>query len=235
MYCFACDACLMAVIVVGDPDDIRRLITHHPMWKDGLPCVREGCLEKMYQLDVLPDMLRSQANVLEQVELTPEELFRAMGGFGLPEEIGFAPEMVRALLLSSKVVGMSADKVVSGRVILDRLDLEDGTSLHLASSRQGPVVFKVTRRRDANEGNDHVDVQPDTENDGVRDEAGCGQGGCSGRCQCAGTPNTQLLRTGGRDGGYARVSERDPAEISRCYCDDDRYIPSTTNVRRDET
>lgn len=166
---YACDSCLLVVRVTGDPESWQRLIIDHSLWRDGLPCFCDGCDDKFYKIEPheVPAVVNAASHsVFRTLDLTVGEFFRALCGYGLPEEIGRGPEVARALLLSSKVSDVSVRKSPSGKAILDRLDLEDGTRLHLASSSHGPVIFKMTRRPDGRASSDLGVLQQDTE-DGV--------------------------------------------------------------------
>ena len=166
---YACDSCFLVVRVAGDPEEWQRLIVDHSLWRDGLPCFRDACEDKLYRIDMadVPAVINAtKHSVFSTLDLTVEEFFRALCGYGLPEEVGRGPEVARALLLSSRVSDVSVRKSPSGKTILDRLDLEDGTRLHLASSSHGPVVFKMTRRPDVGAGSDLGVLQQNTE-DGI--------------------------------------------------------------------
>lgn len=162
---YGCDKCMTIVRVHGDPDSIQRLIVEHSLWKDGMPCVRSDCDAMMGGVTnpVAESALRQ--GWVNSLNLTAEEFFQALCGFGLPEEIGSDPEVVRALLLSAKVSDVSVHASSSGKTVLDRVDLDNGTSLHLAPSSRGAVVFKVTRRRDVDK--DNGAVREDSQKHGV--------------------------------------------------------------------
>lgn len=186
MKCYACDQCLTVVRVHGPPEDVRRLILDHSLWKDGRPCVHSSCDAKLYELTAEESEVAVNATtpgVIRVLNLTAQEFFSAMCGYGLPDELGTSPEVVKALLLSSKIMDVSVGESPSGRTVVYRLDLENGTSLHLASSSHGPSVFKVTRRSDVRAGNDIGVLQQDPEDRVVRDACRCDQGvcGCGGR------------------------------------------------------
>lgn len=179
---YACDSCLSVIRVTGDPEAWQRLIVDHTLWQDGLPCFYDGCGDKLYKIgsEEIPAVVNAAShNVFRTLDLTVEEFFRALCGYGLPEEVGRGPEVARALLLSSRVSDVSVRKSPSGKAILDRLDLEDGTRLHLASSSHGPVVFKMTRRPDVEAGDDLGVLQQDTEDRVIqrRDQRGLVGGG----------------------------------------------------------
>jgi len=101
--------------------------------------------------DVGGVLYAARANVIQAKELSPEEAFRALCGFGLPSELGTDLEVVQALLLSSKVIGVQLKKSSSDRTVLENISLENGLVLHLAGSPSGAVIFKITRGEKENE------------------------------------------------------------------------------------
>ena len=225
---YACDRCLTAVKVHGDPDSIQKLIVQHVRWKDGLPCVRTGCSSTMYAFE---NASSGHLGMMTVLCLTAEEFFSALCGYGLPDEIGSEPEVVQALLLSSKVIGAAVGKSLSGRAILSKLELENGTCLHLASARQGPTVYKVTRKRHDQKDDDLSILHQDTPTGAVHIDGRSGPVDCCGGHGDAGGGDT-TRREGccGTGGGHCE-SARAPQEIPRCDCDDDTRDDETAPLR----
>lgn len=165
MKTYACDSCLQVIRVQGDPEELCRLIAQNPTWKDRLPCVNSGCSGPLKLLT--EDVLALLSNVLEPgligvVDLTPREMFQALCGFGLPEEVGQAPEVVVALLRSTSISDVAVRISPSGRTIIDRLDLSNRLSIHLAASPDGAVAFKITRGKHAQQlEHDHSNLSSD--------------------------------------------------------------------------
>ena len=220
---YACNSCLVLVKVHGDPDLIQRLIVRHSLWKDGLPCVQDGCLDRMHHLTEAESKVAkwsSEHDVLRVLSLSAEEFFRALCGYGLPDEIGAEPEIVQALLLSSKITGVSLFRSPLGRSVLERLDLENGTCLHLASSRHGPVVFKVTRRRDEQTDYDFDVLRQDSPKDVVRSGDQGGRCSCGGGCHDSGGADQTYWEERSGDGGAHHGPEQAAQHTSGCGGDD---------------
>ena len=141
MWHYGCATCLTVVRVIGDVEEYQRLIVGHPQWHAGRPCFIEGCHGKMS--GCLPD---AAAHAHRFMELTPEQFFRALCGGGTPAEVDVREEQVRELFLSSKTVSVDLHTMMGDhRVILDRLHLDNGTTLHFAGTGAGALIYKVTK------------------------------------------------------------------------------------------
>ena len=79
----------------------------------------------------------------EPLELTVKELYAAIHGNGLPDEIPKDVLVVEAMLLSSKIKKVETDTIHSG-IYLNSLTLENGVTIHLGGGI-GPRVVKVTK------------------------------------------------------------------------------------------
>lgn len=156
---WACPVCLTLVVVRGDLSEVRTLLLDHPMWKDGWPCVQ--CNSPMERMDTTSGRsltMLATRGALTKYELTAREFFGALCGFGLPQEVGCEPEVVKALLRSTKIRDVVVVPASLGRTAIREIHLDNGLRLHLASSLAGATVFKITRAH--NDGCDLVDVQP---------------------------------------------------------------------------
>jgi len=179
MNAYYCKSCLLVVKVIGDPMAINGLIKQHPRWKPGHPCVG-GCGHRMERIpanEVGWVIAAAEQGAVRMYELTPEQFFSAMCGFGLPEEISIEPESVVAFLKSAKVVDVKVETSPTGRVVLHQIDLENGLSLHLSSSSYGPTIFKITRRKAQNADHDHGEVPTDPDEGALQVFSECGSGG----------------------------------------------------------
>lgn len=81
------------------------------------------------------------------VRFTADELWSASNGFGLPDEIAIEPEIVEAMLLAHRVVEVKLRQSVTGRVVIEKLKLNKGITLHLVASGDGAAILKITRER----------------------------------------------------------------------------------------
>lgn len=104
-------------------------------------------------INILPDMditqLLGATKLREKMPLTGTELYRAVKGLGLADEVPKSPELVHALLTGRKTVSVELETVGS-QVFLHEIRLEGGVTLHLAAGARGSQVLKITR------GNNHA-------------------------------------------------------------------------------
>jgi hypothetical protein len=135
-----CNTCGLVIEINGDPQRVKDLLGRE-IWGEMLPCPRCELGQAIRDIE-LPDEQIPEA----QIELTPEEYFRALHGFGFPDEINCPPEVIRGLLLTNQVVGVGVSLAPKQRTVLNSIELENGLTLHLGISTQGPVVFKITRK-----------------------------------------------------------------------------------------
>tara|TARA_Y100000310_G_scaffold329487_1_gene399445 strand:+ start:524 stop:1135 length:612 start_codon:yes stop_codon:yes gene_type:complete len=140
---FVCPKCLKAVsVVMTDPKDIPFM--------EQIQAARFGCLkcgEPVFYHPSVQKAVSEDPRRYRVEQLSAEQLFQAMHGFGTPTEKEQArPEVVEDLLEESKIVGFSLEG--SGdRAVLTWIAVktQEGVlaRLHLAASQQRAVVYKV--------------------------------------------------------------------------------------------
>lgn len=81
----------------------------------------------------------------EPLHLTVTELFQAIGGMPLPDEVPQSVETLTAMLLAHRAVGATMEDS-NGRVYLHELKLDNGCTIHLCAGGRGAQVLKITRR-----------------------------------------------------------------------------------------
>ena len=81
----------------------------------------------------------------ECVELSVEDFWRAIHGFGLPDEVVAGSEAIEALLLAHKISAVDVKNTMTGRVEIRSLTLANGVKLHFAAAGTGAVIFKATK------------------------------------------------------------------------------------------
>lgn len=86
-------------------------------------------------------------NVLarDPMQLTAKELYGAVFGAGLPDEIPRHPELVESILKANKVVGVKLEQTDErSGIYLHEIVLENGLTIHLGGGI-GPRVVKITK------------------------------------------------------------------------------------------
>lgn len=87
----------------------------------------------------------------DPLKLTGKELFKAVKGAGLPDEIDLHIETIDAMLKSG-LVSFKLD-VVMEKIYLSELKMTNGVTLHLTSGPHGAQVLKMTKERAHGSGN----------------------------------------------------------------------------------
>ena len=142
MILIVCPRCACALRVIGDAEEAHQLVGQgSEFWPDDFTCFRCGGEAKGF----LEPEISLKADI-EIVEVTPQEALSALHGFGAPPELEFNKQSLSELLKEKRVKRVSAKDVPGavGRCIVDFLELEDGTRVHLTSSNLGAVVYKIT-------------------------------------------------------------------------------------------
>jgi hypothetical protein len=78
------------------------------------------------------------------MSLTGKQLYQAVLGMGLPDEIVQDPTVLDSLLRSSKVTSVDIQED-NGALFLHELRLENGCVVHLTSGLRGAQVLKITK------------------------------------------------------------------------------------------
>lgn len=78
--------------------------------------------------------------------ITAKELYQAVNGLGLPDEIPNDPIVVDALLRSGRITKTSVEPYEKA-ILLHEITLDSGVTLHLASASGGARVLKITKER----------------------------------------------------------------------------------------
>lgn len=83
------------------------------------------------------------------ISINGTQLYKAVMGAGLPHEIPHEADIVEAMLLAKRVVGMSLETVKYGdgppEIYLHELKLEGGVVLHFTMGQRGSRVLKITK------------------------------------------------------------------------------------------
>jgi hypothetical protein len=90
----------------------------------------------------------------DPIHLTAQELYAAIYGNGLPDEIPRDIDVVESLMIAHKVVGTTLEMAPTGEIYLHSLKLSNDVTVHLGGG-MGPRVVKITKPRKENHGPAH--------------------------------------------------------------------------------
>lgn len=82
----------------------------------------------------------------DPLRISGKELYQAINGLGLPDELPLTEDVVD-LLLDSKVVVFSYNEV-DGKFYLSEIVFAGGRSMHLTSGPRGAQILKITKVRE---------------------------------------------------------------------------------------
>ena len=157
---FVCSKCPAGYSVHGTWFKIQELLVANPMWRDkDKSCPLCGEVLLLHALK-----LREPNRKWRRIDV--EAFFRALCGFGLPEELGCSPEAISSLILANPIVGIDMAAAGGDRTVVYTINLKNNTKLHLAASPEGPCIYKITRM-----GNGHSncnDIQKKTADSSVQ-------------------------------------------------------------------
>lgn len=150
---FVCSNCPAGYQISGTWFKIQELLVAHPRWQDhAKECPLCGGVLLFPTARPSPEIPIHR----EWRKLDVEEFFRALCGFGLPEELGCTPEAVSALMQVNPIIGMDMAAAGGDRSVVYSINLSNNLRLHLVSSPEGPCIYKITRSQHGNSDSNHL-------------------------------------------------------------------------------
>ncbi len=80
------------------------------------------------------------------MKITGTQLYQAVNGMGLPDEIPYEKNLVTSLLCANRICATVMEEA-HGKTYLHELHLSNGYTIHLAAGSRGAHVLKVTKER----------------------------------------------------------------------------------------
>ena len=87
----------------------------------------------------------------DPISITGKQLYQAVMGAGLPDEIPKDVLVLTSLLKANRVVGAMAEDI-GGKFYLHELKLENGLTFHFSGGPRGAQILKVTKDREVPNG-----------------------------------------------------------------------------------
>ncbi len=140
-----CNSCLQPYTIVVQPTDVHLMKMVADEKGHTAPCPRL-CGGRINIIgDPIINEMASDRRLREPLTVSALELYQAIGGMGLPDEIPKDASVVKALLGQ---IAESADvEEVNGKIYLHELKLKDGITIHLTSGQRGALILKITKER----------------------------------------------------------------------------------------
>lgn len=140
-----CNSCFQPFKLNLQPGDVHlvRQIADEDM--NTCPCPRL-CGGRI-NLTEMPVVSESSKILKQSMSITGRELYVAVNGAGLPDEIVTDPVVVEALMKANSVKEVFMEKH-GERVYLHQISLSNGVTLHLTAGSRGAQVLKITKDRE---------------------------------------------------------------------------------------
>lgn len=138
--CSTCFQPYKILIQTSDVELVKQISTNEGR---SCPCPRlcGGEINLTGQADV-----DEKLQLRDPVELTGLQLYQAVGGLGLPDEIPKDVAVINALFKAYPVESLDLQEV-TGSIYLSEIRLGGGVTVHLSSGARGARVLKVTKER----------------------------------------------------------------------------------------
>ena len=140
--CAGKEECQRCYRAVGDSNEVDILVGRRSdFWPDRYVCPGCGGKAQAFYEGTVP-----VENYFVTSQMTPSELFRALMGVGLPEELRCSLEDMNRLFREQPVKRLAGSPIEgSERFSLEFIELWDGTRVHIAPSGFGVSIYRVVR------------------------------------------------------------------------------------------
>lgn len=139
-----CNTCLQRFELLLKPGDAPLLRQIAQESGKFCPCPRLCGGMINLQHDPAIEQLQEGPRLRDPMTLTGAQLYQAVNGAGLPDEIPKDEAVIDSLLRANHIVKCALEHV-GDRIYLHELHLSNGSVIHLAAGGRGAQVLKVTR------------------------------------------------------------------------------------------
>lgn len=136
-----CSSCLRSFNLMVEPTDIQ--LVKEIADDEGNTCPCPSLCGGSINL-VGPPTVPENVHVKAPINLTGRQLYQAVNGLGLPEELPRTVESVEKALVSHVVTKVVVEEH-QGKVYLHEFHLATGDVLHLASGSKGAQVLRIVK------------------------------------------------------------------------------------------
>lgn len=140
-----CNGCFQPFQLLVEPNDVHLVKEIADEAGDTCPCPRL-CGGRINLVgDPVIGAMAKDRRLKQPMSITGKQLYQAVNGMGLPDEVPKSGEVVNAILIANNVVKASWEEDPSGNIYLHELTLKNGMVVHLTSGARGAQVLKVTK------------------------------------------------------------------------------------------
>lgn len=148
-----CNTCLQAYQLLLEVTDIPLVKQLSDESGHTCPCPRLCGGTISLVPDVTIESMSKDPRLKHPIHLSGKQLFQAVKGLGLPDEIPQS-RTVFDLALAGRVKKFELDEI-EGKFYLQSLEFDNGVTFHLGSGRYGAQVLKLTTERKPNGTGNH--------------------------------------------------------------------------------
>lgn len=147
-----CNTCMQPLQILVETSDIELLkqISSDDGMMTKCPRLCGGTINLVG--DATIEAMSKDPRLREPLSITGKELYQAVNGLGLPDEVPKSLDTVSAILRANKLKDFDLNEI-AGKLYLHELRLEGGITLHLSSGPFGAQVLKMTKERVHGTGN----------------------------------------------------------------------------------
>ncbi len=142
-----CNSCLQTFELVLEASDLSLVKQIADETGHTCPCPRLCGGSILLVGDETSKQMATDSRLKTPLRITGKELYKAIHGSGLPDEIPRDADVLESMLKANDVTGVSVEKV-NDTIYLHELYLSNGVTVHLASGQRGAQVLKMTKERD---------------------------------------------------------------------------------------
>jgi hypothetical protein len=140
-----CNTCYQVYEIRSEPEDTHLL---KELMREDLtatcPRLCGGRINIVSSVSI--SALAQDPRLRPPLPISVRELFKAVKGAGLPDEIPKSYEFVEALFKSTPVKSVSLEQD-GNRIYLHEVHFENGSVLHLSAGLRGAQVLKITKEK----------------------------------------------------------------------------------------
>lgn len=140
--CNTCFQPFQLLLQASDANLMKELMDNN-----GLADCPRLCGGKINLIGEPPLDLEKNVRLKEPMHLTGKQVWVAVQGAGLPDEIPQDPTVVESLLKANQVVGVELERW-GEKLFLHELHLENGVVVHLTGGVKGAQVLKLTKAKE---------------------------------------------------------------------------------------
>ena len=139
-----CNTCFQTFKLLVQPSDVT--LVKQIASEDGYTCLCPRMCGGSINLVGDSTITAMEGKLKEPLSITGRELYQAVNGMGLSDEVPKDSATIEAILIANPVVGVVLEES-SGGFYLHELKLENDITVHLAAGSKGARVLKMTKER----------------------------------------------------------------------------------------